>query len=155
MLGRRNIRDSIGYVTLGLFSHALLDELLEARRKPSGPPTKRKMITIATYSLKAIRCPTDVDRSQWRDLVFQNYQEARTLLDALGAHTGVSSADELENTLDDIVQEETTEDKRLSDIDKAIGFFGELGRMAVVNTECPEERVPPGVRQLVGGRGSR
>lgn len=155
MLGRRNIRDSIGYVTLGLFSHALVDELFEARRKPESPPARRKMITIAAYSLKAIRSPADVDQSQWRDLVFQNYQEARTLLDAFGARAGVDSAKELESTLDDIVREETIQSKRLNDIDKAIKFFTELERMAVVNTECPEERVPPGVRQLVGGRGSR
>jgi len=33
MLGKRNMRDSIGYVTLGLFSNALLNELQEAAAK--------------------------------------------------------------------------------------------------------------------------
>jgi hypothetical protein len=155
MLGRRNIRDSIGYVTLGLFSQALLDELLEAKRKPGDPPARRAMITIARESLKAIRSPQDVASELWRDLVFQNYQEARTLLDVFDAYTGISSRDELENILDEIVRSDTAQSKRLSDIKRAIGFFGELGRRAVVNTECPEERVPPRVRDLVGGRGSK
>lgn len=155
MLGRRNIRDSIGYVTLGLFSHALLDELLEAKRKPGDPPAKRKMITIATESLKAIRSPRDVDASLWRDLVFQNYQEARTLFSVIDAHRGVDKPAELENMLVEILRVETTATKRLHDVDKAIAFFGELARMAVINAECPEERVPPGVRQLVAGVGSR
>jgi hypothetical protein len=155
MLGRRNIRDSIGYVTLGLFSHALLDELLEAKRRPEAPPAKRKMITIAIESLKAVRSPKDVDPSLWRDLVFQNYQEARTLFGAIDAHRGVDSPDELENMLAEILRAEATEIERLHDIDRAIAFFGELARMAVINAECPEERVPPGVRQLVAGVGSR
>ncbi len=155
MLGRRNVRDSIGYVTLGLFSHALLNELLEAKRKPGTPPAKRKMITIATESLKAIRSPKEVDTSLWRDLVFQNYQEARTLFSAIDAHRGIGSAAELENLLGEIVRAETTEAKRLSDIDRTIRFFGQLARMAIINAECPEERVPPGVRKLVAGLGSR
>ena len=114
-----------------------------------------KMITIATESLKAIRSPKDVDVSLWRDLVFQNYQEARTLFGAIDAHRGIGSPGELEDMLDAIVQAKTTETKRLRNIDKAIRFFGELARMAIINAECPEERVPPGVRQLVAGIGSR
>jgi hypothetical protein len=138
-------------VTLGLFSHALLDELLEAKRRPEAPPTKRRMITIAIESLKAIRSPRDVDSSLWRDLVFQNYQETRTLFGAIDAHRGVESPKELEDMLCEILRAETTEIERLRDIDMAIAFFGELARMAIINAECPEERVPPGVRQLVAG----
>lgn len=149
MLGKRNIRDSIGYVTLGLFTHALLDELLEAKKRPENPPDRHEMITIATQSLKAIRSPAEVDRSHWRDLVFQNYQEARTLQGAFAANRGIENPDQLEEILDGITQTDTKQSKRVRDIEKATRFFEKLAQMAIINAECPEERVPPGVRQLV------
>jgi hypothetical protein len=149
MLGRRNIRDSIGYVTLGLFTHALLDELLEAKKKPEIPPDKQKMITIATQSLKAIKSPAEVDPSHWRNLVFQNYQEAKTLQETFVANAGIENPDELEEILDIITQTNTNQNNRLLNIEKAMSFFEKLAQMAIINAECPEERVPPGVRQLV------
>ena len=149
MLGRRNIRDSIGYVTLGLFTHALLDELLEAKKKPEIPPDKQKMITIATQSLKAIKSPAEVDPSHWRNLVFQNYQEAKTLQETFVANAGIENPDELEEILDIITQTNTNQSNRLLNIEKAMSFFEKLAQMAIINAECPEERVPPGVRQLV------
>jgi hypothetical protein len=155
MLGRRNIRDSIGYVTLGLFTHALLEELLEARKRPEVRPDRHKMITIASQSLKAIRSPAEVDSSHWRDLVFQNYQESRTLHAVLGPYAGIDDLDELERLLDGILEAGTKKNKRLRDIEKAMRFFEELARIAVINAERPEERVPSGVRQLVGRRNPR
>ena len=149
MLGRRNIRDSIGYVTLGLFTHALLDELLEVKKRPESPPDRHKMITIATQSLKAIRSPAEVDPSHWRDLVFQNYQEARTLQGAFAANVGITNPEQLEKILDDIIKTDTNTSKRLSDIEKSTKFFETLAQMAIINAECTEERIPPGVRQLV------
>lgn len=149
MLGRRNIRDSIGYVTLGLFTHGLLDELLEAKKKPEIPPDRQKMITIATQSLKAIRSPAEVHHSHWRDLVFQNYQEAKTLQEAFAAKAGIENPDKLEEILNGIIQTNTKRSNRLHNIEKATRFFELLAQMAILNAECPEERVPPGIRQLV------
>jgi len=148
MLGRRKIRDSIGYVTLGLFTNALLVELLEARRNPQVPPTRNRMIAIASDSLQAVKSPEEVESSRWRDLVFQNYQEARTLHTVL-LKQSVDDVDLLRETLDRIIKADTTSDTRVASADSAIEFFGELARMAVINAECPEEQVPPGVRQLV------
>jgi len=148
MLGRRNVRDSIGYVTLGLFTNALLDELFEAKRKPETPPARKRMIAIAADSLQAIKSPEKVEPSRWRDLVFQNYQEARTLHRALVVLKG-NDVDQLRNTLENIVGTDTTKESRVESADRAIEFFGELARMAVINAESPEEQVPPGVRQLV------
>ena len=62
MLGRRKIRDSIGYVTLGLFSQALLDELSEVKKRPEAPPTRRRMIDIAAESLGALSSPKTGER---------------------------------------------------------------------------------------------
>lgn len=155
MLGRRNIRDSIGYVTLGLFSHALLDELSEVKRRPEAPPTRRRMIDIATESLNAITSPDRVDRSHWKNLVFQNYQEARTLRGALGAQEQMGDIDGLRTTLIHITNSAATTEERIENTDKAMRFFADLARMATTNAERPEERVPPGVRRLVSGHSSR
>jgi hypothetical protein len=149
MLGRRNVRDSVGYVTLGLFSHALLDELLEAKRKPETPPARKQMVIIAIESLKAIESPGAVEPSRWKDLVFQDYQEARTLRKALNVQTGMENVDQIRETLDEIIGPNTPKKKRMQNTDKAIKFFGELARIAIINAECPEESVPRGVRELV------
>jgi hypothetical protein len=114
MLGRRNIRDSIGYVTLGLFSYALLNELSEAKSKPDTPPQKRKVITIAIESLQAITSPEEVQPSSWRNLVFQNYQEVRTLYGVFTTQQGINEPGELKCILDEIVQDGTTKSKRLT-----------------------------------------
>jgi len=149
MLGRRNIRDSIGYVTLGLFAHALLDELLEAKKKPEAAPVRKKMMRLAEESLEAMESPDAVEPSRWRNLVFQNYQESETLRTVLSAHPEVGDIGGLREILSTIVLPNATRDERLENIDKAMDFFAELARMAVINAECPEEQVPPGVRQLV------
>jgi hypothetical protein len=150
MLGKRNIRDSIGYVTLGLFTHTLLDELLEVKKKPAAPPERRKMIDLASDSLKAIEAPHKIDSLRWKNLLFQNYQEMRTLRSVLSCQQEVvGSISDLREILSAIVKPDSTEDERIKETDKALRFFAELANMAVINTECPEERVPPGVRQLV------
>jgi len=147
MLGRRNIRDSIGYVTLGLFTSALLDELFEAKKQPETPPARKRMIAIAADSLEAVKSPEKVEASRWRDLVFQDYQEARTLYTALKEQS--VDVDDLRNALQAIVNHETPRDSRARSADEAIAFFSRLAGMAVINAESPEEQVPPGVRQLV------
>lgn len=149
MLGRRNIRDSIGYVTLGLFSHALLDELLEARREPEAPPVRKEMVNRAIDSLRAISSPERVEPSRWRNLAFQNYQEIRTLFATLEEQEGKTNIEELAAMLEGIVSEATEKDNRLEDIQKTMDFFRSLARTAVMNAESPEEQVPPSIRKLV------
>ncbi len=148
MLGRKNIRDSIGYVTLGLFSHALLDELLEAKRKPESPPEHKEMIKLAIDSLKAIESPEDIEQSRLENLVFQNYQEVTTLRKMFPTRQ-IKDSKSLRELLNTIVEKDNNKRKRLKSIDKGITFFAELAQKAVINAEYPEERVPAGVRQLV------
>ncbi|GEM_PF-1941337 len=149
MLGKRNMRDSIGYVTLGLFSHALLDELLEAKSKPDIVPERKKMIELARESLLAVDSPEKITkRSRFADLVFQNYQEITTLRSVLNPQGIFKSSEEAEEALNIILGDKTDREKRGQHIEKTIGFFRELAKKSIINAETPEERVPPGVRQV-------
>jgi len=149
MLGKRNIRDSIGYVTLGLFTHALLDELLEAKSKPESAPIRKKMITLAVESLSEIESTEESKSLPTSDLVFQNYQEVTTLREVLSKQQELKTSSQLRKLLNAVIQSDIDKEERAENIDKGIGFFAELARRAIIKAECPEERVPPGVRQLV------
>ena len=149
MLGKRNIRDSIGYVTLGLFTHALLDELLEAKSKPDSVPRRQKMITLAIESLSEIESTDESSALPTADLVFQNYQEVTTLREVLSKQQELNTSSKLRSVLNAVIQSDIEKEKRAENIDKGIVFFAELARRAIIKAECPEERVPPGVRQLV------
>ncbi len=149
MLGRRNIRDSIGYVTLGLFSHALLEELSEAKSTPDASPRRKKAMTLAIDSLGAIEKPDDYAPAQRKKLVFQNYQEVMTLRKMLSRERRVETLNELRSILSIIVRPDTKKSERVAGIDKATGFFSDLARKAVISAEYSEERVPASVRQLV------
>ena len=149
MLGKRNMRESIGYVTLGLFSHALLDELLEAKSNLSIAPKRKEMIELARDSLLAVDSPEKIpDRSRFADLVFQNYQEITTLRSVLNPRGIFKDSAQVEESLNIILRDKTDRGKRGRHIEKAIGFFRELAKNAIINAETPEERIPPGVRQV-------
>ncbi len=146
MLGKRNMRDSIGYVTLGLFSNALLKELQEAANNPGCVPEHREMIDLAIDSFHEIQSPKSITRPRFADLVFQKHQEANALRKTLSSSK--TNPREMNKVLDTIVKEEVTSDRRSKGIEKAVDFFRELARTAIIKAECPEERIPPGVAQL-------
>jgi hypothetical protein len=148
MLGRRNIRDSIGYVTLGLFSNALLDELSEARRRPDARPVRREMIDLAIRSLdeyESSKTSPDVDTS---DLVFQDLQEVATLHKTLEEQGDVTSVARLIEVLGGVIRSNVSKKQRVRYLDSTIAFFKNLAHTAVMDAESSEEPVPPGVRQL-------
>ena len=149
MLGRRSIRDSVGYVSLGLFAHAVLSELSQARSKPGTAPTRKKAIELAIRSLEAMQSATTLKPSESKNLVFRSYQEVTTLRRMFSADQRVKSPDDLQNTLKVIVADDTKENDRLASIKVTMHFFSEVARKAVLNAEYSEERVPPGVRLLV------
>jgi hypothetical protein len=149
MLGRRSIRDSVGYVSLGLFAHAVLDELSEVRSKPETPPTRKKAIELAIRSLGAMQSATSLKPFESKNLVFRSYQEVTTLRRMFSAGQRIKSPDELQSILSAIIGDDTKKSDRLASIEAAMLFFSELARKAVLNAEYSEERVPPGVRQLV------
>lgn len=148
MLGKRNMRDSIGYVTLGLFSNALLNELQEAANNPGCVPEHREMIDLAIDSFHEIKFPKSISRPRFADLVFQKHQEANALRKTLSSSKTKTNLREMNKVLDTIVKDEVTADRRSKSIEKAVDFFRELARTAIIKAECPEERIPPGVAQL-------
>jgi len=148
MLGRRNIRDSIGYVTLGLFSNALLDELSEARRRPDAPPVRREMIDLAIRSLDEYQSSTTPSGVDTSDLVFQDLQEVATLRKTLEDQANVATVERLIEVLDGVIKSGVSKRQRIRHLDSTIAFFKSLARTAVMDAESSEERVPPGVRQL-------
>lgn len=149
MLGRRNIRDSVGYVSLGLFAHAVLDELSEAKSKPDRPPTRKKALELATRSLGAMESAASLKSPESKSLVFRSYQEVTTLRGMFSTGQRVKSRVDLQDTLSTIVKDDTKRSDRLASIETTMLFFSELARKAVLNAEYSEERVPAGVKQLV------
>jgi len=148
MLGKRDIRDSIGYVTLGLFSNALIDELLESEQTPDTPLQHRPMLELAIDSIKEVECPGTIKRPRLEELVFQDYQEASTLRKTLGLpSTPQRDISDLLESLESLINVKETKNRK-KNILKVIDFFCQLGRAAIVNSERPEEQVPPGVAQL-------
>lgn len=149
MLGRRNIRDSVGYVTLGLFSHGVLDELFDAERNFSKPPKCNEKITLAVKSLSALSPPTQRSSSRHSELIFQTHQERNALYRLLKKHpAGIVEVEELHRLLSSIIAKGTKSRDRHQSVDKAISFFTELARDAAFSAEFPEDRIPSGVRRL-------
>ena len=86
--------------------------------------------------------------------MWQNYQEARTLRGALSAQEQLGDIEQLREVLNHITSSDTPAEQRSENADKAMRFFDGLARIAIMNAERPEERVPPGVRRLVSGHAS-
>jgi len=135
----------MGYVTLGLFTSALLDELLKIKKNPGATPEHTQVIKLTIDSLNAIKSPKAVDKQSLPDLVFQDYQEVSTLRKTLSSFS--KSIDDIVKTLNDICITSDSE-KRSKDVYDAILFFMELAHRSIINAECTEERVPPGVKLL-------
>lgn len=149
MFGRRNIRDSVGYVTLGLFAHAVLDELLEASRDPASSPSRKDMIQLAIDSLGAVEDPRRVDHSRVPPLVFQRYQEVHTLRKLLGSpNADPATVADLGITLTCILDTASPPRLRQASCKKTILFFRDLAKQAAMSAEFPAEQVPAGVRAL-------
>jgi len=156
MLGKHDIKDSIGYVTLGLFSNALIDELLESAIHPESPPSKKDMIGLAIDSIDKFENPDSETESLFEDLVFQDYQEATALRKTLESEDTIfDNIAALRDSLGKIVKNNSNEQARKDNIHKAITFFCKLGRKAIVDAESPEEQIPPGVIRLAVARNSK
>jgi hypothetical protein len=140
----RNIRDSVGFITLGLFSHTLLDELREIERNPSSG--SKKNLQLAIESIKALRGEIPLDRTtNRRDLLFQDYQEASTLQEIL--NTTPLPIEDLESLLQKINTGTELETLK-ANVEQAVAFFKKLAQRAILNIEFEDEQVPLGVYQL-------
>jgi len=149
MLGKHDIKDSIGYVTLGLFANALLDELLEAASNPESSPKKKSMIELAMDSIQAFQDPGSIERPRFEELVFQDYQEAKALRKTLRSPQATfNNVSNLFDSLMNIINDDVSSEKRKINIHKSITFFCKLGREAIIDAECPEEQIPAGVIRL-------
>ena len=146
MLGTRNMRDSVGFVTLGLFSNALLNELLDAQQKLSIPPERSEMIDLAIESLESVGC-AQIPVKVVSTLVFQDYQEISTLRKTF-SQTEINDVSGLSEVLKKIIDPEIDEKTRRINIDSSIHFFSTLARSAIMNAEYSVEDVPLGVRHL-------
>lgn len=149
MLGKRNIRDSVGYVTLGLFSHGVLDELFDAEPNLSKPPESKEKIELAIKSLSALNPSVQRRSPLHSDLIFHTHQERNALYRLLKKHpAGINRVEDLYQLLSSIVAEDAKSRERRQSVDKAIRFFTELARDAAISVEFPEDRIPSGVRRL-------
>lgn len=119
MLGHTNPRDQIGYITIGLLSHCIIDR-------------NRKCEQIVLDSLRTILCPTYVGRTEWRNLVFQSYQEYDCLTRVL---------EQEKMTIPDLIV--------AIELGKAQEFFSKLAHQAILDTEYRTCQVPAGIRTLV------
>lgn len=159
MLGHRHIRDSIGYVTIGLFSSALLSELSEAKKNPDGVPKESELVQTLINSLEEYKNHGSISRERYPHLMFHRHQEFETLKDVLGLPAYCSCLDDVclkkMNKVSDIfkkiINPQTAPKERYKSIEKAIKFSFKLGKRAIYNAEfaLPDNYVPLGVVDLL------
>lgn len=143
MLQHGDPRAGIGYVTLGLFSNAVLRELF-AIVDSAGELRKSPAIQAAIDSLNDLEHPGSATGVSGR-LRFRGYEAVVTLCDVLESsdyHTPTEVANLLQSVL------APQQEDRLKQAEAGISFFRQLSRQASINSQVPQQDVPAGVRQL-------
>jgi len=136
---------TIGYVTLGLFSNAVLRELF-AIVDECGELPKKEAIQAAIDSLRDLERPGSVSVASER-LCFRGYEAAVTLFDVLeSGETQYTQTAELVDLLEKV--KAGPKEPRVENAESAISFFRQLSRRASVNSQVPQQLIPAGVRQL-------
>jgi hypothetical protein len=145
MLEQTDPRGSIGYVTLGLFSNALLRELFAiVDNKEKSVAT----IQNAIDSLKDLDQPVASEVGASEDLAFRSYQAYATLFDVLDSHqTAFTRPGEVASLLEGVLKAASL-GERQANARQAIVFFRNLAKRAAVNSQVPQDEIPAGVRQL-------
>jgi len=133
MLGRTYIRDQIGYITIGLFVHALLDEIISENLGAAWEN--------AVKSVKALISPSEICKEDWKHLVFQSYQQWELLNRMLGKFQ--LSLVDLLDMLQDVKNNKA----------EIIQFLSETGRQAVIDVEYRSCPVPVSVRDVLRNSG--
>ena len=147
MLGTPDPRASMGYVTVGLFSHALLRELfsIEEAKGELGPVSKN--IRCAIASLEDISNPREEDAGN--TLVFRTYESVAALYQTFDSKPSqLENPNQVKELLDKILNPATERAERLAVTPKAITFFRALAQQAAINTQYPQDEIPAGVRKL-------
>jgi len=143
-------RTAIGYVSVGLFSHAILRELFEVEDSNGEKTPEEAVFARAISSLNDYENPGSV---KLRRPAFRSYQAVVTLCQVLELRPkGVDSARKLSEELSRIIDGSTVAEDRLRSAQMAIGFFTELAKRAAINTQAPHEDIPAEVRQLAQQR---
>lgn len=119
MLGRTNLREQIGYITVGLLAHCMIDR-------------NKKCEQIVLDSLRTILDPTYVGHTAWKDLAFQRYQEYDCLTRTL---------EQEKMTIPELIV--------AIELRKAQEFFSKLAHQAILDTEYRTCQVSPGVRTFL------
>ena len=147
MLGTPDPRASMGYVTVGLFSHALLRELFSIAEAEGASVPASKNILCAIASLEDIGNPGAEDAGDV--LVFQTYESVSVLYQTFDLKLGgLEHPDQVKALLDQILDLQTEPAKKLEATLQAIAFFRALAQQAAINTQYPQDEIPAGVREL-------
>jgi hypothetical protein len=126
----------------------------------SSSEAKMKYLSLALFAQRTTRGLIAFKRGGDKELIRKSLEDAIASLTQ--ATTGTSTVRMFTNyeqvsTLQDINQptEEIVgvlaamlEGKDPQDVDKAIRFFHDLEKQALINCERPEEQIPSGIRQL-------
>ena len=147
MLGTPDPRASMEYVTVGLFSHALLRELFNIEEAKGKAVPTSKNIRCAIASLEDISNPREEDAGN--ALVFRTYESVAALYQTFDSKPGeLADPNQVKALLDQILDPQTAPARKLADTLKAIEFFRALAQRAAINTQYPQDEIPAGVRAL-------
>ena len=140
---------SIPYVSLGLFSSALLRELFAILDSEGAGIPKKETIENAILSLGNVENPVTTESLEYRHLAFRSYEAIITLFDVLESEqTQMTSPTEVASLLDGVLQEHLSVEERLKRTNEALEFFRTLAKQAAINSQVPQQDIPAGVRQL-------
>lgn len=137
---------SVGFVNVGLFCQAVVNELFAIEDSKGRLPPHPASLKVAVESLKFIEGEQVADPSS---VAFKSY-EALVILSGTGSTQSVGDVKEL---LACIVDDTTPAPTRLTKTEQAIDIFTKFSSRALMNVRSPEDRMPEGVSKLVANRG--
>lgn len=120
------------YLSLALFAQRTIRALIAFKRVGDREPIRKRLEEAHTSLNQVATGGTSNVRS------FMYYEQVRTLQE-VNQHT-----EDIVAVLKSIVDGKSTKE----DVDKAIQYFHELEKQALINCERPEEQIPASIRQL-------
>jgi hypothetical protein len=161
---------SIGYVTVGLFSSAVLRNLFAIEDAEAGNVqtdaidnfaaddsnlvhareagnVQTDAIDNAIKSLKALEDPSSKTGVPPHLLAFRTYEGASTLFEVLEDETQLRRPSDVASLLENVLAPPPSPTRKALAL-SAIAFFRKLSRQASINSQMPEQGIPARVREL-------
>ena len=124
------------YLSLALFAQRTTRALIDFVRNGDEEPMRKSLKEALTSLMQLSHGETSNVRS------FMYYEQVKTL------HDMNKAPEEIIALLRSLLDRKGTQRQQHANAEKAIEFFHELEKQALLNCERPQEEIPRGIRQL-------